>query len=57
MDLLRLLKKYGDGPFTAFTAAMTIGIFFALRAMGVGQYDALVISTSLAWLFLPVWER
>ena len=51
-------KPIGDGPLIAFTAATTIGIFFALRAMGVGQHDALVTSTSLVWLFsLPVRER
>ena len=51
-------KPIGDRPFIAFTVAMTVGIFFALRAMGVGQHDALVISTSLVWLFsLSVWKR
>ena len=51
-------KPIGDRPFIAFTAATTVGIFFALRTMGVGQYDALLASTSLVWLMsLPVWER
>ena len=51
-------KPIGDRPFIAFTAATTVGIFFILMAMGVGQHDALVTSTSLVWLFsLPVWER
>ena len=51
-------KPIGDRPFIDFTTATTVGIFFALRAMGVGQHDALVISTSLVWLFsLSVWKR
>ena len=51
-------KPFGHGPFIAFTTATTFGIFFALRAMGVRQHDALVTSTSLVWLLsLPVWER
>ena len=51
-------KPIGDVPFIPFTAATTVGIFFVLRVMGVGQHDALVIPTSLVWLFsLPVWER
>ena len=51
-------KPIRDGLFIAFTAATTVGIFFALRAMGVGQHDALVTSTSLVSLFsLLVWER
>ena len=40
-------KPIGDGLFIAFTAATTVGIFFALRAMGVGQHDALVTCMSL----------
>ena len=31
-------------------AAATIGIFFSLRHMAVGQHDALITSTSLVWL-------
>ena len=51
-------KPIGDRPFIAFMAATTIRTFSALRAMGVGQHDALATSTSLVWLFsLPVWER
>ena len=51
-------KPIGDGPFIAFTAATTVGIFFVLRAMGVEQHDALVTSALLVRLFsLPVWER
>ena len=51
-------KPIGDGPFIAFTAAKTVEIFFALRAMGVRQHDELVTSTSLVQLFsLPVLER
>ena len=37
-------------------ATANVGIFFSLRAMGVGQHDALLTSTSLVWLLsLPVW--
>ena len=44
-----------DGLIIVFTTTTTVVIFFALRAMGVGQYDALVISTLLVWSFsLPV---
>ena len=49
----------GDGllSITAVETA-TVGIFFSLRATGVGQHDALLTSTSLVWLLsLPVWER
>ena len=51
-------KPIGDGPFIAFMAATSVGMFFALRAMDVRQHDALVTSASWVWLFsLPVWER
>ena len=35
-------KPIGYGPFIGFTTATIFGIFFALRAMGVRQHDALV---------------
>ena len=49
----------GDGLLSITTVATAIvGIFFRLRAMGIGQHDALLTSTSLVWLLsLPVWER
>ena len=51
-------KPIGDGLFIAFTVATIVEIFFALRAMGVGQHDALVTSASLIWLFsLLAWDR
>ena len=51
-------KPIGDGPLITAIAATTVGIFFGLRAMDVGQHDALVTSTSLVWLFsLLLWER
>ena len=51
-------KPIGDGLFITIIAATTVGMFSGLRAIGVGQHDALLISTSLVWLFsLPLWER
>ena len=56
-----------DGPTVAATVAekpvrggllITVGIFLGLRAVGVGQHDALLTFTSLVWLLsLLVWER
>ena len=38
-------------------ASTTVGILYVLRAAGVGQHNALLTSTSLAWFFsLPVWK-
>ena len=46
-----------DGLIITTVAAMTAGVFFGLRAMGLGQHNALLTSTSLVWLFsLPVWK-
>ena len=51
-------KPIGDGLFITTVATATVGIFFSLREMGLVQHDALLSSTSLAWLIsLPVWER
>ena len=49
----------GDGLLSiTAVATATVGILFSLRAMGAGQHDALLTSTSLVWLLsLPVWER
>ena len=44
-----------DGLIITTVAAMTVGMFFGLRAMGLGQHDALITSTPLVWLIsLPV---
>ena len=52
-------KPIGDVLLSITTiATANAGIFFSLRAMGVGQYDALLTSTSLVWLLTrPVWKR
>ena len=49
----------GDGLLSITTVATTtVRIFFSLKAMVVGQHDALLTSASLVWLLsLPVWER
>ena len=50
-------KTIVDGLLITTTVAKTVGMFFTLRTMGVGQHDALITSTLLVWLFsLPVWE-
>ena len=42
----------------ATVATATVGIFFSLRRMGIGQHDALLTSTSLVWLFSwPLWRE
>ena len=48
-------KPIGDELIITTIAATVVGIFFGLRAMGAGQHNALLTSTSLVWLFsLPV---
>ena len=50
-------KTIEDGLLITATVAKTVGMFFTLRAMGVGQHDALITPTSSVWLIsLPVWE-
>ena len=50
-------KSTGDGLLIIAVAATTSEIIFGLRGMGVGQNDALITSTTLAWLMpLPVWK-
>ena len=50
-------KPTEDGLLIFTVASTTVGIFYALRAVGVGQYNALLTSTSLAWFMsLPVWK-
>ena len=43
-------KSIGDGPLITTIAAATVGIFFSLRAIGLVQHDALLMSTSFVWL-------
>ena len=50
-------KPTGDGLLITTVASTTVGIFYALREAGIGQYNALLTSTSLAWFMsLPVWK-
>ena len=45
-----------DGLSITTVAAATVRTFFSPRAMGGGQDDALLTSTSLVWLMsLPLW--
>ena len=43
-------KPIGDGLLITTMAAMTVRIFFGLKAMGAAQHDALLTSTSFVWL-------
>ena len=38
-------KPIGDGLLITTVASTTVGIFYALRAAGVGQHNALITST------------
>ena len=39
-------------------ATATVGMFFSVRSLGIGQHDALLTSTSLVWLMsFLVWYR
>ena len=42
-------KPIGDWRLITTTAAMDLERFFVLRALGVGQYDALLASMSLVY--------
>ena len=44
------IKPIGDGLLMTVVASMAAGIFYALRITGVGQHNALLTYTSLAWL-------
>ena len=57
VDTTAAKKPIKDGLLMTVVASTTAGIFYALRMVGVGQHNALLISTSLAWLMsLPVWK-
>ena len=46
-----------DGLIIVTVTVMTARMFFGIRAMGLGQHDALITSTSLVWLrSLSVWK-
>ena len=48
-------KPTGDGLLIATVASTTVGMFYELRAAGVGQNNALLTSTLLTWFMsLPV---
>ena len=50
-------KPIGDGLLITTVASTPVGIFYALRAAGVGQHKALFRFTLLVWfLSLPVWK-
>ena len=44
------MKPTGNGLLMTVVASTAAGIFYALRITGVGQHNALLTSTSLAWL-------
>ena len=43
-------KPIKDGLLITTMAAMSVGIFFGLRTIGVAQHDALLTSMTWAWL-------
>ena len=50
-------KPIGDGFFITTVASTTVGISYTLRAAGLGQHNALLTSTSLAYFMsLPIWK-
>ena len=56
-DAMAAKKSIGDGLLITTVASTTVGIFYALRAAGVGQHNALLTSTSLAcFMSLPIWK-
>ena len=45
---------FGDGLLITTVTSTATAIFFGLRALGIGQQDALLTSTSLvSFMFLP----
>ena len=57
VDTTTSKKPVGDELLINTVASTTVGIFFALKAAGVGQHNALLTSTSLAWFMsLPIWK-
>ena len=57
VDSTAAKKPIADGLLITTVACTTVGIFYAVRAAGVGQHNALLTFTSLAWLMSsPVWK-
>ena len=57
VDTTTSKKPMGDELLINTVASTIVGIFFALKAAGVGQHNALLTSTSLAWFMsLPIWK-
>ena len=57
VDTTTSKKPMGDELLINTVASTTVGIFFVLKAAGVGQHNALLTSTSLAWFMsLPIWK-
>ena len=57
VDSTAAKKPIADGLLVTTVACTTVGIFYAVRAAGVGQHNALLTFTSLAWLMSsPVWK-
>ena len=57
IDATAAKKPIGNGLLITTVAFTTVGIFYAVRAAGVGQHNALSTSSSLAWFMsLPVWK-
>ena len=55
VDATAVTKPIGDGLLITIVAATAAGIFYALRAAGVEQNNALLTSKSLVYLLsLPV---
>ena len=49
VDATAAKKPTGDGLLITTVASTTVGIFYALKAAGLRQDNALLTSTSLAW--------
>ena len=57
VDSTAAKKPIADGLLITTVACTTVGIFYLVRAAGVGQHNALLTFTSLAWLMSsPVWK-
>ena len=57
VDSTAAKKPIADRLLITTVACTTVGIFYAVRAAGVGQHNALLTFTSLAWLMSsPVWK-
>ena len=54
-----MVTEKPDGLLITTMGAMTAGIFFGLRTIGAAQHDALLASTTWAWLmsFPYQWQR